>query len=91
MYTYSPNALYTSDSSMCTSANSEDIDEMQNAAFHGGLHCLLGKKKYDLQRKIYIIVIYLKIPSIYTMYHPGVLYQIKRKNPSVSKRLKGLY
>ena len=31
---------------MDTSANSEDPDEMaQNAAFHLGLHCLLGQNR----------------------------------------------
>ena len=35
------NPLYTSGSKMRTSANSEDLDEMQHyAAFHQGLYCL---------------------------------------------------
>ena len=39
---------------MGTFTNSEDPDEMpHNAAFHQGLHCLLGKK--DLQTKRYNI------------------------------------
>ena len=37
---------YSSDSLMCTLANSEDPDEMPlHVAFHQGLHCLLSQKR----------------------------------------------
>ena len=56
-------------------ANSEDPDEML---------------KIDLQRKKYNF--YLEIitcdPSKYTMGHSKLLYQTRRKNPSVHKELK---
>ena len=45
MDTSSFHPLYTSDSLLHTSANSENPDEMpHNAAFHQGQHCLLRQK-----------------------------------------------
>ena len=38
--------MYTSDSLVCTLANSEKPDKMlHNAAFHQGLHSLLSQKR----------------------------------------------
>ena len=48
---YLINPLNTSDSKMCTLANSEDPDEMPlNVAFHQGLHCLLRQKTIFRER-----------------------------------------
>ena len=55
---------------MCTFANSEDPDEMlHNAAFHQGLHCLLGQKRYSEKEIQSILENKTCDTSVYTMDH----------------------
>ena len=71
---------------MFTLANSEDPDEMpHNAAFHQSLHCLqTERQKLSSEIQFYLEIITCD-PSIYTIDHPKLLYQTRRKNPLVHK------
>ena len=59
-------------------ANSEDPDEMpHNAAFHQGLHCLLGQNQSSGKEIQYFLEIITCDPSIYTKDHPDLTVSIK--------------
>ena len=71
---------------MSTFENSEDPDEMQhNAAFHQGLHCLIGKK--DFQTKEFNIFFNYNLTPLDMYKRLSHVYRTRRKNPSVYKGL----
>ena len=76
---------------MGTLANSEDSDEMQhNAAFHQGLHCLLGLNRPSGTEIHHYLENYTCGPLKYTMGSPILIVSIYMRKSSEYKRLMSL-